>query len=231
MDVHEREARRLIAEGADPRRTGPAAAAHFGLPRTFTIAQGMAVGCLMGVLATVAMACVLMLALGPRVSPATGAQVDSPARAEVEAALSSVPSADRQAALADLARLVPLLHDPANLQLVRVLRTLAPEERQALAAEQRLGRLLGEIAALTEQQRTTLLAVIGEPHKVDLITRLADIADPASRSAVVYVLDQIRSGNPEVTRLLDAYWYREPALMAALAAPPPSHETRLHHAR
>ena len=114
MDAHEREARRLIAKGADPRRTGLAAAAHFGLPRTFTITQGMAVGCLMGVLLAVAAAGVLMLTLSLRVSSATGAQADSPARAEVEAALSSVPPADRQAALADLARLVPLLPDPAT---------------------------------------------------------------------------------------------------------------------
>ena len=253
MDAHEREARRLIAAGADPRRAGPAAAAHFGLPQTPTAAQSMAVGCLMGVLVVVAAAGILMLAFDLRVSSATALQTESSARTAVEAALSPVPQAEREAILADLVRLVPLLHDPVSLQLVRVLRTLTPEQKQALAAEQRLGPLLGATAALTEHQRTTLLAIIGDPHSVDLlegmrtrdpasatvldsaavrlVTTLANLTDPALRSAFIYVVDHVHSGNQEVLRLITAYWYREPALMAALAAPSPSHEPRSRHAR
>lgn len=232
MDVHEREARRLInEEGADPRRAGPAAAARFGVRRTFTITQAMAVGCLLGVLLVVAAASVLMLALGLRVSSTTSAQADSPARAEIESALSSVPPTDRQAALADLARLVPLLHDPANLQLVRVLRTLTPEERLSLAAEQRLEPLLSKVAILTGQQWTKLLAIVADPHSFDLLTHFLDITDSATRKAIIYVVDQVRSGNPEVMRLLNAYWYREPALIEAITASPPSHKPSPPHAR
>lgn len=253
MDAHEREARRLISEGADPRRAGPVAAAHFGLPRTLTAAQTMAVGCLMGVLATIALASIVLLTFDLRVSSATVVQAENSAIKAVEAALSTVPQTDRKAVLVDLVRIVPLSHDPVALQLVDVLRALSPEEGQALAAEPRLGRLLGEVVVLSAQQRTTLLAVAGDPYSVDvlammrsrdpasatvlepatvrLVTQFGNVTDPALRSAVIDIVDQIQFGNPEMLRLLTAYQNREPTLMAVLAAPPPSHKPRLRHAR
>ena len=52
-----------------------------------------------------------------------------------------------------------------------------------------------------------------------LVNQLADLTDFRLRQAIIYVVESIRSGSPEVLRLLTAYWAREPALMAVLNSP------------
>lgn len=236
MDAHEREAHRLIAAGADPRRAGPAAAAHFGLPRTPSPAQTMAVGGVLGLLAAVMVASLLLPIFDLRVTPASNLQPPSPARSQVDAALSSLPETEREAALDDLSKLVPLLHDPVAQHLVRVLHALPTDERQALAAEPQLGHLLGGIAALTGQQRISLLAVMDDPHSVELLDVMRTL-DPLSASVlkrwrlstygqrqvlanVLSILNEPDDGR--FRRMVAAYRYAAPSLISLL-------DTRLAH--
>ena len=234
--VHEREARRLIGTGADPRRAGPAAAAHFGLPRRFHAGEALAIGIVLGGLAFAAPVGVTvgLVGLDPARFGLVRAPQDAPAlqsaKAQVEDYLASVPVPQQTATLADFQRFAPWLHDAVAWHLLHAVDTLSAEDRRALAADQQVVTLLDQLAKLTGAQRDMLRGVLAQPERVDRLGPLLDL-DPTTLSLLEawrQVNDRQRQtlaavltilggdGDESFDRLIAAYSARAPSLLALL---------------
>ncbi len=169
---------------------------------------------------------------------------------DVATTLASTPERDRSDLITSLLDLYLATRDPSSRMIIEVVGALPRRQRDSLAGSGILHSLLAAIADLpaTKQQaladgrlqllpddpdRLRLIESIPrlEPSAVHLVNRLADMTDPNLRQALIYTVEQIRSGSPEVLHLLSLYWYRVPALMVVLATPSSTLPARSHHAR
>lgn len=164
--------------------------------------------------------------------------------------LASISKQDRTDLITGVLDLYLATRDPSSRTIIEVVGALSRGRRDRLAASQALSPLLTVIADLPAAKQEALadgrlqllpddpdrlrliqsIAVL-EPPAVRLVNRLAGVTDPALRQALIYAIEQIRSGSPEVLRLLTLYWYRDPVLMAALASRSSNPPARSSHAR
>ena len=221
VDPFRKEAKRLIAQGADPRQAGEAAVAYFGLPRAISVREGFKAGVALG-------ACVVMALAGTgawmfNLRPAGGAVAvpstsdaaassrqtatnDPTPAAQLGVALSPVPVEQRPAVLAELVKLTSVLRNPVTLTILRTIRDLSEQDRIALAQDARLGPVLAWTARLTTDQQKALLTTNLQPV----------LADP-SRLALLQVLPKLDPLSADVLATLTyATYAQRQTLMAVL---------------
>ena len=169
---------------------------------------------------------------------------------DLATALASMPERDRSDLITSLLDLYLATRDPSSRTIIEVVGALPRRQRDSLAGSEALHPLLAAIADLppVKQQaladgrlqllpddpdRLHLIESIPrlEPSAVHLVNRLAGITEPDLRQALIYTVEKIQSGSPEVLHLLTLYWNQNPALMAALASPSSTLPARSRHAR
>ena len=169
---------------------------------------------------------------------------------EVATALAPLPADDRADQIENVVALYKATRDEASRKIVGVVGALPRPKRDSLAGSEALSPLLDAIAdlpAATQQAladgrlqllpddpaRLHLIRSIAElePPAVRLINSLEGVTDPNLRQAIIYVVNQIRSGSPQAFRLITLYWSRDPGLMAFIETASSTPTARARHAR
>ena len=107
--------------------------------------------------------------------------------------------------------------DTSSRVIIAAVAALDPDTREILADTGALQPILSTVAAMPD---TELRALAGDPERRRLVLSIAagdlsnaelndlsaGLSDRPLRHALIYVIGQVRSGNPAIMNLLTAYW-------------------------
>ncbi len=136
---------------------------------------------------------------------------------EIASAMAPLSDRDRTDQIANLVALYRATRDPGSRIIIAAVAALDPDTREILAGTGALQPILSTIAAMPdaerrvlasdpERRRLVLSIAAGDLSVAELNDLSAGLSDRPLRLALIYVIGQVRSGNPEIMDLLTAYW-------------------------
>ena len=159
---------------------------------------------------------------------------------EIATALAPLPADERADQIDTIVALYKATRDPSSRAIIATVGALPSQQRDHLAANRMLQPILAGLATLPDTVWGNLgsdsdrlrfavsIAGIAELSDAQLFDLSMGLSDKTLRAVLIYVVDQVRLGNPEIMTRLNSYWNQT-------HQPPnpsfPAPATRLRHAR
>ncbi len=137
---------------------------------------------------------------------------------EIASSLAELPDQERLDQISTLVALYRATRDASSRKIIWVVGTLPEDMRQIFAADGAFKAILDTIAAEPESDRRI---VVADPQRLrlalsaaTLLTQnqigdfIAGIDNVPLRKALIYIIDQVRSGNNDILDLMTCYWYQ-----------------------